>query len=197
MQDFSPQNLRNAAPECGSHVPWYCVQLKPTLDVLAIRHLQHQGFKTFLPVFQRPIPLAEHRKLKTVRNDWRPLFPGYVFVHFTNGQRWQAICSTTGVKRLFMDMHNRPIPLPAHAVTLAVQQDEAATHASLAITTKIPRVKLKQLRPGDQVRITDGPWLNHVAIVQWTRIDRIGFLVSLFGKDHEMSLPPSAVVKTG
>ena len=53
---------------------WYIVQFKPNSHKIAVRNLQRQGFKTFLPMHEMTRRTAV--KFQTVI---RPLFAGYMF----------------------------------------------------------------------------------------------------------------------
>ena len=79
-----------------SEQSWYLAQLKPNGMRLALRNLERQGFRSFVPQEQ-----ASRRRRGRISTEWCPLFPGYVFVSFDPSEgHWRAINSTQGVARL-------------------------------------------------------------------------------------------------
>ena len=54
---------------------WFLAQLKPNSAQIAKRHLERQGFETFLPLEETTQP--RNGKFVTAQ---RLLFPGYIFV---------------------------------------------------------------------------------------------------------------------
>src|SRR5262245_24539352 len=90
---------------------WFLVHTQPKGERRAELHLGAQGFKTFLPQFDKTIRHA--RQLRTVRS---PLFPRYLFVILDLARdRWLSVRSTVGVSRLFTQ-EGRPVPVPVGIV---------------------------------------------------------------------------------
>ena len=78
---------------------WYLLQLKTNCWSIAKRNLNHQGFKTFLPLQS----FTSKRGSKFLTRE-KPLFPGYMFVGIKpDGAPWQKINSTLGVSRLICE----------------------------------------------------------------------------------------------
>jgi transcription elongation factor/antiterminator RfaH len=86
---------------------WYVAQTLPYQELRAEVQLRQQGFWSFLP---RMIKTVRHaRKMHDVK---APVFPGYIFVAFDQlRDRWQAVNSTLGVRRLIV-ANDRPVPVP-------------------------------------------------------------------------------------
>jgi transcriptional antiterminator RfaH len=135
----------------GRNARWYAVQTRQHSEDLAERHLLAQNFRTYLPKRKRTVRHA-HR-IKTVYSAY---FDGYLFVSFDiKKQRWPAINSTVGVRKLLMS-DGAPIPAPAGVVeTLLLSTDEdGILHPE---TT---------LQSGQKVRVLHGPFADQLGILE-------------------------------
>lgn len=193
MKDFHPDALRNFAPECGSRAdyPWYCVQVHPHAEMLALWHIQNQGMQTYTPFVlkKRKPPSNVGRPRKDPGPQYLPLFPGYVFVTFDEHRdRWQHLFNTHGVKRVFIWNNMRPQRVPPRAITLA----EANSYDTA--TTDIARIAAT-ISLGETLRITDGPFAGQEAIAHLKEPARITVLLSLLGQSCPVTVPYSAVAK--
>ena len=146
---------------------WFLAQLKPNSGHIAERNLKRQGFQTFLPL---------EDATKQVRgrfiNALRPLFPGYIFVAFdiTKGH-WRAINSTDGVTRL-VSFGKDPAPVPSDVVGQLMLRCDGAGRL----------LPPKLLKPGDQVRLSTGPFADFVATVESIAADRrVWVLLEIMG----------------
>ena len=87
---------------------WFLAHTLPKSERKAELHLGAQGFRTYLPQFQKTIRHA--RQLRTVR---APLFPRYLFVILDlERDRWLSVRSTVGVSRLFTTRTVGQFPFP-------------------------------------------------------------------------------------
>eukprot|EP00657_Telonema_sp_P-1_P000536 TRINITY_DN11027_c0_g1_i1.p1 TRINITY_DN11027_c0_g1~~TRINITY_DN11027_c0_g1_i1.p1 ORF type:complete len:157 (+),score=46.76 TRINITY_DN11027_c0_g1_i1:35-505(+) len=90
-----------------TNVIWFLAQLKPNCARIAVRNLERQGFRTFLPLHQQTI-----RRETRFANRTQPLFPGYLFVAVDAADGgWSAINGTQGVTRL-VGFGSRPAQVP-------------------------------------------------------------------------------------
>jgi len=155
---------------------WFLAQLKPNCWNIADRNLKRQGFKTFLPMAEE----TRQRNGKFV-TAMHPLFPGYIFVAFdpTHGF-WRAIHSTYGVTRL-VSFGKEPAPVPTDLVSqLKFRCDES--------DRLLPQMDLK---PGDQVRLTTGPFANFVAEIESIEPDRrVWVLMEIMGGEKRVAVNP-------
>jgi len=75
---------------------WFVAYTLPKSERRAVLHLGAQGFRTYLPEFQKTIRHA--RRLRTIR---APLFPRYLFVILDlERDRWLSVRSTFGISRV-------------------------------------------------------------------------------------------------
>lgn len=161
-----------------SHDPgttWFLAQMKPNRGHIAERNLKRQGFRTFMPLEEG-----------TVRRGGRfvtasmPLFPGYVFVAVDVGAQWRSINSTYGITRL-VSFGQEPAPVPLALISQLMLRCDAAG--------KLLPPRL--LKPGDQVRITSGPFAEFVAEVEAIAPDRRVFvLMELMGGQTRVAVKP-------
>lgn len=146
---------------------WFLAQLKPNCANIAEKNLKRQGFKTFLPLEEE----TRQRNGKFV-TAMRPLFPGYIFVAFDAARGfWRTVNSTYGITRLVC-FGKEPTAVPLDLVSQLMLRCDA--------NGKILPPKL--LKPGDQVRLTKGPFASFVAEVEKFAPDRrVWVLMELMG----------------
>ena len=71
---------------------WYVVRTKSNKEMVARVNFEQQGYRVYLPMFQKTI--RHSRKVKEV---YRPIFPGYLFLLLKpEDMNWIAIGSTRG-----------------------------------------------------------------------------------------------------
>jgi transcriptional antiterminator RfaH len=148
-------------------VDWFLAQLKPNSGQIAARNLLRQGFPTFMPMED----VTRRQRGKFIRVP-RPLFPGYLFVSFdANASHWRAINSTHGVTRL-VSFGREPAPVPQEIVSELMRRCDSSGKL----------LPPKVLQPGDQVRLTSGPFANFVAEVEKIAPDqRVWVLMEMMG----------------
>jgi len=153
---------------------WYLIQFKPNSHRMAERNLHRQGFETFLPMQQ-----MTRRKVTRFTNDFKPLFPGYMFVGVNSELApWRKINSTIGVSRL-VNFEGKLTPLPLQLVSGLILRCDASG-------TLLPP---KSLNEGDSVELLNGPFANFIATVD--RIDpekRIWVLMDFMGQKTRMQV---------
>ena len=136
---------------------WFLAQLKPNCANIADRNLKRQGFQTFLPLEEE----TRQRNGKFVTAE-RPLFPGYIFVAFDAARGlWRNVNSTYGITRL-VSFGEEPAAVPIDLVTQIMLRCDSSGRL----------LRPKVLKPGDQVKLTSGPFANFVAEVEKTAPDR-------------------------
>lgn len=158
---------------------WFLAQLKPNSAQIAKRHLERQGFETFLPLEET----TQQRNGKFVTAQ-RLLFPGYIFVALDASQgKWRVINSTQGITRL-VSFGCNPAFVPHGLVDgLKARCDDLGT-----------LVAGNTLTSGDPVSFTSGPFADFVGEVESIDTDRrVWVLMEIMGsqtrvKAHEAQL---------
>jgi transcription antitermination factor NusG len=134
----------------GEPARWCVVQTHQHSESLAERHLLAQNFRTYLPKRRRTVRHA--RSVKTVCSAY---FDCYLFVSLAVGQQsWYPINSTVGVRRLVMSK-GMPVPAPYGVVEslISATDDDGILHPDIL------------LRPGQRIRIIDGPFADQLGIL--------------------------------
>lgn len=163
----------------GAHETWYLAQLKPNSAAIAERHLNRQGFQTFLPM---------HAKTDTRRGRFvtsmRPLFPGYIFVAFDAAAGlWRKINSTSGVTSL-VRFGSAPAPVPGDLIGALMAR--AAGVAEVAEDTSFTQ--------GERVKMRTGPFVDFIAEVESIAPDqRVWLLMDLMGGKTRVSASTTQV----
>ena len=160
---------------------WYVVNTLPHQEARADQNLRRQNYTTLLPVTRRTRRHA--RRLDTVLT---PLFPGYLFVELDlENQSWSSINSTFGVKRLLCG-GERPTELQRDFVTAlqeTIGEDGVAS------------IPAPELTPGQQVRISSGPFADCIAaVLHLSPGERVKLLLNVLGGSVSATMPQRAVV---
>ncbi len=106
------------------------------------------------------------------------MLPGYVLIQMTvTDQSWDIVRNTPGVTG-FVGSGNKPVPLLEEEVNQILQQTE-----------EVPKVKVG-FRKGQSVRVTGGPFVDFVGVVDDINIEKgkVKVLLSLFGRETPVEL---------
>ncbi|KFZ36871.1 transcriptional regulator [Shewanella mangrovi] len=155
---------------------WYLLYCKPKSEQRAQLNLGLQGLETYLPMIKVE---KKEKGLSTVKKS--PLFPNYLFVNFDPTEfSVSKIHSTRGVSRL-VDCSERMIPLADIFITrLKLQELEA------------PLVSARQIKSGEQVKFTSGPFCELSGIFHEKCGDRrCKVLFKFLGKQQEVEVDES------
>jgi transcriptional antiterminator NusG len=109
----------------------------------------------------------------------RKILPGYILVEMVmSDQSWNIVRNTPGVTG-FVGSGGKPVPLSEDETEKILKQMRAET----------PKVKIG-FRPGQSVRVTDGPFTDFVGIVDEIGTDKgkVKVLLSLFGRETPVEL---------
>ena len=109
----------------------------------------------------------------------KKILPGYVLVEMKMDENsWSVVRNTPGVTG-FVGSGNTPTPLEEKEVSEILKQMEAET----------PKVKVG-FRKGQSVRVTDGPFIDFVGIVDEINMEKgkVKVLLSLFGQETPVEL---------
>ena len=162
-----------------SGTAWFLAQLRPNCGQIAERNLTRQGFRTFLPLEQ-----GTARRSGRFVDALMPLFPGYIFVAVQKSAgQWRTINSTYGVTRL-ISFGQQPAPVPLDIVSQLMLRCDAAG--------KLLPPRL--LKPGDQVRVTAGPFAQFVAEIETIAPDRrVWVLMEIMGGQTRVAVKASQI----
>jgi len=113
------------------------------------------------------------------RNVDKKILPGYILVQMKmSDQSWNIVRNTPGVTG-FVGSGSTPAPLPQEEVDQILKQMAAET----------PKVKVG-FRKGQSVRVTNGPFIDFVGVVDEisTEKGKVKVLLSLFGRETPVEL---------
>jgi len=136
--------------------------------------MKNQIFDVVVPT-EEEIEVREGKR-RTIE---RHIFPGYILVQMImNDDSWYVVRNTPGVTG-FVGMGNKPTPLRPEEVAAIMKRMEA----------EAPKVKVT-FKPGQKVRIVDGPFLDFMGTVSEIDMDRnkVRVLVSFFGRETPVEL---------
>jgi len=140
-------------------------------------------------IFQVVVPTEDemevrHGERRTVE---RRIFPGYLLVQMIiTDDSWYAVKDTPGVTG-FVGMGHKPTPLRPEEVSGIIERMEA----------EAPKIKVT-FKPGEKVRIIDGPFDGFIGVVDEIDMDRaqVRVMVSFFGRETPVELDFLQVEKT-
>ena len=153
---------------------WYLAQTKPNSAKIAEMNLNRQDFHTFLPMIEKTI--RHNGKFVEVK---RPLFSGYIFVAVdTVHTSWSKINSTYGISRL-VSFNEKPSVVPQSLVFQLMQH--------FYTNTKLQPPN--QFKPGDNVALISGPFVDFVAEVEKTTPNqRVWLLIEIMGSQTRVAI---------
>ena len=128
---------------------WYLIQSKPRGENLAKENLERQGYEVYLPL----VLGRKKQRGRTIRSI-QPMFPRYLFIYLSDQtDDWGPIRSTTGVLNLVY-FGIKPAKLPEHLIIGLKESENSSGYHDL------PN---KELTPGNEVLIAEGPFEGYVA----------------------------------
>ncbi|MBW6466748.1 MAG: transcription termination/antitermination protein NusG [Brevefilum sp.] len=132
-------------------------------------------------IFDVVIPTQEEIEVRDGkrRSIERHVFPGYVLVNMIMSEEsWYVVRNTPGVTG-FVGMGNDPIPLRPEEVSQILRRMEA----------EAPTIKVTY-KPGEKVRIIDGPFNDFPGVVDEIDMDRskVRVMVNFFGRSTPVEL---------
>jgi len=164
---------------------WYIVnvfsgyenQVKTDLEQrIKTTGMENQIFQVLVPT--EDVVELHGGKRKTVN---RKFFPGYILVEMEmNDNSWYVVRNTSKVTG-FVGAGNKPIPLSEEEVENILGQ--------LAGTRPRPRPSA-EFKPGDNVKVVDGPFNNFIGSVDEVHAEKtkLKVMVSIFGRPTPVEL---------
>jgi transcription antitermination factor NusG len=125
----------------NSDKKWYVLQTRPRNEDIVYRQIKLKGIEAFLPQVEK-IRIWSDRKKKI----YLPLFPGYIFVHANEEERFKAISNTAGAIR-YVFFEGRPAVIKDREIKLiedSIKEPEKIT------------LDEKRIGKGDDIIVTHG-----------------------------------------
>lgn len=162
---------------------WYVVHCYSGYEN-KVRHNLEQRIETMGmkdAIFDVVVPTEEEIEVKDGkrRTVERRVFPGYILVNMVmTEESWYVVRNTPGVTG-FVGMGNQPTPLRPEEVASIVKRMEA----------EAPRIKVT-FKPGERVRIVDGPFNDFRGTVSEIDMERakVRVMVNFFGRETPVEL---------
>ena len=130
---------------------WLVAQIKPKSHDLAIRNLERQGFKIFMPKIKE----TTRKENKFISKDVL-VFPGYGFVGVDlQDSYWTKINSTYGVSKL-LTFNNKPCEIPLDLIVTLKNR----------FGNKVDPIINENLKKGDTIKFNNGPFAELVAKIE-------------------------------
>jgi transcriptional antiterminator NusG len=172
---------RFAEPDDDRH--WYVVHCYSGQEN-KVRHAIEQRIETMGmqdKIFDVVVPTEEEIEVREGkrRTIERRVFPGYILVQMIMDEdSWYVVRNTPGVTG-FVGMGNEPTPLRPEEVSQIMRRMEA----------EAPKIKVT-FRPGQKVRIIDGPFNEFIGTVGDIDMEKakVRVLVSFFGRETPVEL---------
>jgi len=162
---------------------WYVVHCYSGYEN-KVRHnleqrIETMGMKTL--IFDVVVPTEEEIEVKEGkrRTVERRVFPGYILVNMImTEESWYVVRNTPGVTS-FVGMGNDPVPLRPEEVSQIIKRMESDA----------PRIKVT-FKPGERVRIVDGPFNDFRGTVDEIDMERakVRVMVNFFGRETPVEL---------
>lgn len=161
--------------------PWLTAMTHPRRELLAVEHLERQGFRTYCPMALKRIRHA--RKSCEAR---RPLFPSYIFIEHNTQAPWRPIMSTVGVRNL-VQAAGRPALLEGTFIT-ALRDREISGVIS---------ARSEDFACGQRVSVDSGPLTGLIGeIVQLKERDRVVLLLDMLGQKTRVQIAADEIRAT-
>ena len=162
---------------------WYVVHCYSGYEN-KVRHNLEQRIETMGmkdKIFDVVVPTEEEIEVKEGkrRTVERRVFPGYILVNMIMSEEsWYVVRNTPGVTG-FVGMGNQPTPLRPEEVAQIIKRMEA----------EAPRIKVT-FKPGERVRIVDGPFNDFRGTVSEIDMERakVRVMVNFFGRETPVEL---------
>ncbi len=162
---------------------WYVVHCYSGYEN-KVRHNLEQRIETMGmkdKIFDVIVPTEEEIEVKEGKRKTveRRVFPGYILVNMIlSEESWYVVRNTPGVTG-FVGMGNTPTPLRPEEVAQIIKRMEA----------EAPRIKVT-FKPGERVRIVDGPFNDFRGMVSDIDMERakVRVMVNFFGRETPVEL---------
>ncbi len=185
-----PQVSPEAEEKRENQAAWYVVHCYSGYEEKVKKNLEQRiesmGMKDY--IFEVIVPTEEVIEIKDGQRQVvkRRIFPGYVLVKMIMNERsWYVVRNTPGVTG-FVGIGSKPTPLTEEEVEKIMQR----------IYAPAPQIEVG-FKPGERVRITEGPFAEFIGIVDEVFPDKgkVRILLSFFGRETPVELDVLQVEK--
>jgi transcriptional antiterminator NusG len=111
----------------------------------------------------------------------RKFFPGYILIEMVlNDKSWYIVKNTPGIQG-FVGSRTKPVPLADDEVDEIIKQTREAKEKP------VPKILFK---PGEAVRVKEGPFKNFTGSIEDTNLEKgkIKVMISIFGRPTPVEL---------
>jgi len=164
---------------------WYVVHTQTGLEDKVKSYIENKvssdGLQEFINKVVIPTEQISEVRSGKRKISQRKFFPGYVLVEMDlNDQTYLAIKSTPGVTG-FIGLGKKPMPLPQADVDNILKKTEETA------TKPTPKIIFEK---GEQVRVTEGPFVNFNGTIEEIHPERgkLKVSVSIFGRSTPVEL---------
>lgn len=165
-------------------ITWHAVHTLPSKEVIAMQNLLQQGYFVYLPQI-----IKQTRHARKIQEKQVALFPRYLFVGMDLGtKQWGVINNTRGVAYLLMNHQQLPAVVPEKII-----DDLKAQENGDGI---VPLASLNVFNIGDNVRVLEGAFKDHAAVIDGLDDQqRVQLLLNFMGREARLGMPAYAVVR--
>lgn len=158
---------------------WYALRSKPRKEEVVFRQVHTQGHDVYLPRLRVNPVNPRARK-------YRPYFPGYMFVRVDLGETGLSLFQWMPHAMGIVSFGGEPAPVPDHLVYAVRRRLEEIAQAGGEV--------LDGLKPGDAVRIQEGPFAGYEAIfdARLPGSERVRVLLELLSNQRRVPLEISS-----
>jgi transcriptional antiterminator RfaH len=163
----------------GSDLRWYVVHTKPKQEARAEANLRAWGIETLMP------RLCERRYTRTAPLRITPLFPRYLFARFSAMRLLGKVRLTRGVHAVVgLGEHATPVDDQVIALVRGRIHDDGY-------------VRIAEPRPGDLVRIAEGPLRSLVGVFEreMDGRDRVMVLLTTMGCHARIHIAKASICR--
>jgi len=174
---------------------WHIMTCEPNLERRAEDRLRQYLFRCYLPkrmAKQKYGTRGGPKNRKRTREVLRPIVPGYIFVAFSfmaDQSRRDTLRRVPGLKN-FLCIAGEP------TIVTHTEIQKLFTYEYETAMGKRPVGQCDRVNVGDRVRVTEGPFLDHVGYVdQLDGEDGLSILFELLGRKVPVALDLDQVEK--
>ena len=163
--------------------PWYVVHTYSGYEERVKKNLEQriQFMDSEGEIAQVVVPTEDEIEVRggQKRTVSRKILPGYVLIQMKmSDQSWRIVRNTPAVTG-FVGSGDKPVPLTEEEANQILKQMEA----------EAPRLKIG-FREGQSVRVTDGPFVDFIGMVDSINSEKgkVKVMLSLFGRETPVEL---------
>jgi transcriptional antiterminator RfaH len=150
---------------------WYALRSKPRKEDVLFRQISAQGYEAFYPRIR--VQPVNPRSKKV-----RPYFPGYMFIRVDLDEVGRSTFNWMPHAIGLVSFGGEPASVPDNLIYAVQKRVEEIAEAGGEL--------FDSLKPGDKVRISDGPFAGYEAIfdVRLPGSERVRVLIQMLSDRH-------------